>query len=199
MPWGAVAGAVVGAVANKALAPSASSGGGAGTTTNTKEPWAAAAPWIQQNLAQGQQLQQQYTDQPFSQAQQQAYTNQAAQSDYMRQLIPSLLGQMSNQTLGFDRNNPEAKPTAYNFLLNPDGTQNTTNAGLLGSGSMLAAQAGDAAATQAQKDAAAKAAADKAAADKAAADQADALQKLLSAQAGQQTDAYGVYGGTQYR
>jgi hypothetical protein len=92
-----------------------STNGGAGTQTQTKEPWAAAQPWIMNNLQTGQALQNRYAAQPFSDAQNQAYQNQSNQSAYMGALVPSLLGQMSGQQVGFDRSNPNARPQAFNF------------------------------------------------------------------------------------
>jgi hypothetical protein len=89
--------------------------GGAGTQTATKEPWAAAQPWIMNNLQTGQNLQNRYAAQPFSDQQNQAYQNQANQASYMRGLVPSLLGQISGQQVGYDRSNPNARPTAFNF------------------------------------------------------------------------------------
>lgn len=44
-------------------------------TTSVKDPWAAAVPFLQQQLQQGQQLSAQYAAHPFSQAQQTAYGN----------------------------------------------------------------------------------------------------------------------------
>jgi len=149
MPWGAVAGAVASYGLNQLNKPSsASSSLGAGTTQDTKAPWAAAQPWLTQNLQQGQALQNQYAAQPFSAQQQQAYNNQYAQSDYMRSLVPSLLNQMQGQPGGFDISNPTAtKQNAWNW-----------NTGLLGSdaaggaqGSMTTAQAAQAAADAAAK------------------------------------------------
>lgn len=155
MPWGAAVGAVVGAVANKAL--NKDKNGGAGAQTQTKEPWAEAAPWLKQQLAQGQQLQQQYTDQPFSAQQKQAYANQYAQSDYMRQLVPGLLGQMQGQQVGFDRENPTAKPNAWNWLL--DGAGGGAGGAAGGGGGGLLAGMGSMTGAQTQADQAAAAAA----------------------------------------
>lgn len=120
MPWGAVAGAVVGGVVNSAL--SEDKGGGAGASTTSKEPWLMAQPWITQNMQQGQALQNQYQAQPFNPQQQAAYANSAAQSDYMRSLVPSLLGQINQQQVGFDRNNPQARQKPWDW------------AGLMGAG-----------------------------------------------------------------
>jgi len=115
--WGAVAGAAIGVVgsAMSNRGGGSQTNGGAGTQTQTKEPWAAAQPWIMNNLQTGQNLQQRYAAQPFSDAQNQAYQNQANQSAYMGALVPSLLGQMSGQQVGFDRSNPNARPQAFNF------------------------------------------------------------------------------------
>lgn len=109
MAWGAVAGAAVGA-----LAPSLMGGGSEGgqTQTQSKDPWAAAIPWLTQNLQSGQALQAQYAANPFSAQQQQSYGNQFANSDYMRELTGSVLGQM-NQQKPFDRTNPSAKPQGF--------------------------------------------------------------------------------------
>lgn len=120
MTWGAVAGAAVGVVGS---ALTSDKNGGAGTQTATKEPWEAAAPWLRGLLGQGQALNDQYTAQPFSAQQQAAYQNQYGQSDYMRQLIPGLLGQLGQQQVGFDRSNPTARTKGYDFgggLLGPN-------------------------------------------------------------------------------
>jgi hypothetical protein len=123
--WGAVAGAAVGVVGN---ALTSDRNGGAGTQTQSKEPWAAAQPWIMDNLAQGQRLQTAYQNQPFNALQQQAYGNQANQSAYMHGVVPSLLGQISGQQVGFDRSNPNARPTAFNFgAANAAGQQAVAN------------------------------------------------------------------------
>lgn len=115
MTWGAIGGAAVGVVGNALMSDKGGSGGGAGTSTQSKEPWAMAQPWIMSNLVQGQNLQNAYANQPFSALQNQAYNNQNNQSAYMRALVPDLLGQISGQTLGFDRSNPNARPNAFNF------------------------------------------------------------------------------------
>jgi len=112
MSWGAVAGAAVGLVGSSL---SSDKNGGAGTQTATKEPWAAAQPWLLNNLSSGQALQDQYTAQPFSAQQTAAYNNQYGLSDYARTLFPNLLGQISSQQVGFDRSNPSAKPAGYDF------------------------------------------------------------------------------------
>lgn len=114
--WAAVGGAAVGVVGNALMnSGSSQSGGGAGTTTDTKAPWAVAQPWITSNMQSGQALQAKYAAQPFSPQQNAAYQNAFNQGDYMRSLVPSLLGQMQQQPVGFDQNNPNARPSAWNW------------------------------------------------------------------------------------
>lgn len=132
MPWAAAAGALVGSVANKAL-----SNGGAGTNTASKDPWSEAVPWLKANIAQGQSLQNQYQATPFNQQQLNAYANMGNQAQYANSVVPDLLGQISGQQLGFDRSNPSALPTTYNFngLLSSSGSMGATTA--TGSGGLL--------------------------------------------------------------
>lgn len=116
--WGAIGGAAVSVVGGALMGGGGDKNGGAGTQTQSKEPWGPAQPWIMNNLQQGQMLQNAYTAQPFSNAQTQAYNNQGNQSSYMRALVPDLLGQISGQKLGFDRANQNARPNAFNFAGN---------------------------------------------------------------------------------
>lgn len=118
MSWVGIGGAAVSVVGGALMNDGGSSGGGAGSQTQSKEPWAAAQPWIMNNLMQGQALQNAYTAQPFSNLQNQAYNNQGNQSAYMRALVPDLLGQISGQQVGFDRSNQNARPNAFNFAGN---------------------------------------------------------------------------------
>lgn len=121
MPWGAVAGAAIGVIGDS-MNSGGGGGGGGQQQTASKEPWMPVQPWILNNVVQGQNLQNQYTAQPFNAQQTTAYNNQNAQSDYMRAAIPSLLSQMSGKQLGFDRSNPNARPEAFDFntLLSAD-------------------------------------------------------------------------------
>lgn len=89
--------------------------GGAGTSTATKEPWLPAQGWIADNLSSGQALQQQYAKNPQSAEQLAAINNIYGQSDYMRGLVPSLLGQLGQQQVGFDPSNPTARPKAWTW------------------------------------------------------------------------------------
>jgi hypothetical protein len=117
MTWGAIGGAAVSVVGGALMSDGGGKGGGggAGSSSQSRDPWMPAAPWLMNNLVSGQNLQNAYTAQPFSNAQNQAYNNQGNQSAYMRALVPDLLGQISGQTLGFDRSNPNARPNAFNF------------------------------------------------------------------------------------
>lgn len=118
MSWVGIGGAAAGAVVSGVMSDGGGGGGGAGSSTQSKEPWAPAQPWIMNNLMQGQNLQNAYTAQPFSDAQNRAYNNQGNQSAYMRALVPDLLGQIGGQQVGFDRANQNARPNAFNFASN---------------------------------------------------------------------------------
>jgi hypothetical protein len=123
MPWGAVAGAVVGSVANAALKDDGGGGGGGGGSSVSKEPWSAAAPWLQNNIAQGQQLQAQYLANPFSATQQRAYGQQFANSDYMRSLMEAVNSQAGGNR-PFNRGSPGMVPQRYNLPSSRPGMQN---------------------------------------------------------------------------
>jgi hypothetical protein len=113
MPWGVV-GAIGGAVVNNAMAPSGGGGGGS-SQQSSSEPWAMAQPWMMSNIMNGMQQQSQLTAQPFSPQQEAAYDNSYALNDYMRGLVPGLLGQLGGQQVGFDPKNPDARPQAWNW------------------------------------------------------------------------------------
>ena len=89
-------------------------GGDDTETSSQKSPWAPAQPWLQSNIGSGQTLQNFYQKNPFSQAQLNAYGNSAALTDNFRNTSGSLINQMNNMKQ-FDRSNPEAKPTQFNF------------------------------------------------------------------------------------
>lgn len=107
-------GAAIGAVGGL-LSSSGDKNGGAGTQQQSKEPWGPIQPWLLSNALQGIEMQGRYMDQPFSPQQQAAYDNTYRQSDYVRELIPSLLGQMQQQPVGFDPANPLARPKAWDW------------------------------------------------------------------------------------
>ena len=89
---GPVAGAVVGGVMGE--------GGGGGSQTASKEPWAEAAPWIKDNIKTGQDLQRYYQQNPFNSLQQTGYQNQFADLDQFRnQMAPGLMN-FANKLMG---------------------------------------------------------------------------------------------------
>lgn len=137
MPWGAVAGAVAGSAANSLF--SKDKNGGAGSSTASKEPWMDAAPWLRELINQGTDLSNDYAANPFSPVQQQAYSNQYALSDGMRGLIPGLLGQLSGSQVGFDPNNPTARPKSFDFSSILGQNSTGTGYGLQGDRSLLSA------------------------------------------------------------
>lgn len=130
MTWGAVGAAAVSTIGGAMLAD----GGGGGTQSMSKEPWAEAAPWLKQNLQTGQDLQSYYQNNPFNALQQAAYGQLFNQNNYVQGAIPSLLSQLS-QPVGFDRNNPMARPAPIQFpqmgLLSAS-SNGSAPAGLLG-------------------------------------------------------------------
>lgn len=89
-------------------------GGGSAQTTVDKSPWSAAVPWLTNNMQSGQALQNYYSANPFSAAQQGAYNNSFGLSNAYRSALPGLLTQMSQNT-GFDPANPLQKPKGYDF------------------------------------------------------------------------------------
>lgn len=111
MSWGAVAGAAIGAVGG-ALTKDKNGGAGSSTTSNT--PY-ATGDWIKNLAQQGSDLTAGYFANPMSATQTTAYNNQYALSDGMRGLVPSLLGQIGGQQVGFDPSNPTARPQAFDW------------------------------------------------------------------------------------
>jgi hypothetical protein len=108
--FGSLAGPVLGGLLGGAAGGSAQGG----TQTNTRDPWAPAAPWLTQNLQRGQQLQSHYEQNPFNAIQQASYANLLGGNDYINQMTPGLMSQFSRQT-GFDRSNPLQRPQGYQF------------------------------------------------------------------------------------
>jgi len=94
------------------------------SNTNTTQPYAAAQPWINSNIASGQSLQSQYQANPLSLGQISAYGNSLGLTDGFRNQASSLTSQMNNMAQ-FDRNNPTAKPTQFNFTDAPANTSST--------------------------------------------------------------------------
>ena len=69
MSFAAIAGPIAGAVVGGLMSD------GGEQQTATKEPWSAAAPWLRQQLEQGQNLQAYYQQNPWNNLQQTAYQN----------------------------------------------------------------------------------------------------------------------------
>lgn len=90
--------------------------------TQTRTPWAPAQPWLQNNITQGQALQNQYMANPFSQQQQNAFSNSFGMSDAYRAMLPQLLQGLNMGQ--FDRTNPLKRPQAMSFSgFNPQMSQ----------------------------------------------------------------------------
>lgn len=84
------------------------------SSTQTQSPYAAAVPYIDQTINSGMGLQSQYAAQPLSLGQIGAYATSQGLTDGFRSQAGSLTNQMNNMAT-FDRNNPTAKPTQFNF------------------------------------------------------------------------------------
>ena len=102
-----IAGSVIGGLMSK------KSGGGGQTQTASKEPWSAVQPWLMDQISQGQSLQKQYTEQPFSPLQQQAYSNLFNDLDNFRNNVaPGLLSWAGNNMQGgYQRQNASTPGT----------------------------------------------------------------------------------------
>ena len=77
--------------------------------TSSRDPWAPAQPFLKDLLSQGQQLQQQYLQQPFSPQQQAAYNNIGGLLNAVNNSAGGLFGGMTANASGlnnFDRSNP---------------------------------------------------------------------------------------------
>lgn len=106
---GPVAGAVVGGLM---------SDGGGEEQTATKEPWSAAAPWLRENIAQGQNLQAYYQQNPWNSLQQTGYQNIYGDLDNFRSNMAPGLMDFANKLMGQNysrggatmQNKPQAMP-----------------------------------------------------------------------------------------
>lgn len=94
--------------------------------TATKEPWSAAAPWLRQQLEQGQNLQAYYQQNPWNNLQQNAYQNTFSDIDNFRSSMAPGLMDFANRLMGtnYSRggtqpmgNMQQTKPQAMNGLL----------------------------------------------------------------------------------
>lgn len=108
--------------------------------TATKEPWSAAAPWLRENIAQGQNLQAYYQQNPWNSLQQTGYQNIYGDLDNFRNSIAPGMMDFANRLMGTNysrggatmQNKPQAMPRS--------GAQ-SGNGGML-SGLLSAAQPG---------------------------------------------------------
>lgn len=94
--------------------------------TATKEPWSAAAPWLRQQLEQGQNLQAYYQQNPWNNLQQTAYQNTFSDIDQFRNSMAPGLMDFASRLMGqnYSRggaqpmgNMQQIKPQAMNGLL----------------------------------------------------------------------------------
>lgn len=125
---GPVAGAVVGGLM---------SDGGGEQQTATKEPWSAAAPWLRQQLEQGQNLQAYYQQNPWNNLQQTAYQNTFSDIDNFRNSMAPGLMDFANRLMG--QNYSRGGATARMPMGNMQQTKPQAMGGLL---SLLSGQSG---------------------------------------------------------
>jgi hypothetical protein len=94
--------------------------------TATKEPWSAAAPWLRQQIEQGQNLQAYYQQNPWNNLQQTAYQNTFSDIDQFRNSIAPGMMDFANRLMGtnYSRggtqpmgNMQQTKPQAMSGLL----------------------------------------------------------------------------------
>ncbi|HNT40030.1 MAG TPA: hypothetical protein PKO45_13020 [Rubrivivax sp.] len=71
--------------------------------TSSRDPWAPAQPFLLDQLVRGAQLQDQYTQQPFSQAQQTAYGNVGGLLDSLNRAGPGLLQALQHNAGGHNQ------------------------------------------------------------------------------------------------
>ena len=97
---GGPAGASLGGMLGGALDGNEEKNGGAGATSQTRDPWAAAQPYMRQNLQTNANLQKFYEQNPFNAQQKTGYQNQNNTIDQFNgQVAPGLLG-FANQMMG---------------------------------------------------------------------------------------------------
>ena len=99
-----IAGSVIGGLMSK------SSKGKTQTQTQTNDPWGPAQPWMQNNIAYGQELQKHYQDNPFNEIQQAGYKGLLGNLDnFSNNTAPGLLNWVSqNMQGGYQRQNAAA-------------------------------------------------------------------------------------------
>ena len=132
MSFGAVAASVAGAAVGGLM-----SDGGGGEQTATKEPWSAAAPWLRQQIEQGQNLQAYYQQNPWNALQQNAYQNTFSDIDQFRNSMAPGLMDFANRLMG--TNYSRGGTTARMPMGNMQQTKPQAMGGLL---SLLSGQSG---------------------------------------------------------
>ena len=134
MSFAAIAGPIAGSIVGGLMSD------GGEEQTATKEPWSAAAPWLRENIAQGQNLQAYYQQNPWNSLQQTGYQNIYGDLDNFRNSIAPGMMDFANRLMGTNysrggatmQNKPQAMPRS--------GAQ-SGNGGML-SGLLSAAQPG---------------------------------------------------------
>jgi hypothetical protein len=118
--------AILGPIAGSVVGGLMSDSGGGEQQTATKEPWSAAAPWLRENIAQGQNLQAYYQQNPWNNLQQTAYQNTFSDIDNFRSSMAPGLMDFANRLMGtnYSRggtqpmgNMQQTKPQAMGGLL----------------------------------------------------------------------------------
>lgn len=109
------------------------SGDSTQTQTANKDPWAAAQPWMKDNLAQGQQIQKYYQQNPFSEQQKTAYQNLFNGVDNFNQhTAPGLMAFANNgMNSSYQRQTGGAPGSVagYGGEVQPGGVRNSGQAG----------------------------------------------------------------------
>ena len=93
MSFAAIAGPIAGAVVGGLMSDGEQQ-------TATKEPWSAAAPWLRQQLEQGQNLQAYYQQNPWNAPQQTAYQNTFSDIDQFRNSMAPGMMDFANRLMG---------------------------------------------------------------------------------------------------
>ena len=112
-----------------------SSSGSGDSSTQSKEPWSKVQPWLEDNIATGQQLQNYYAQNPFNSIQQGAINNQLSDYDtYRNAIMPGLMG-FANKLMGtnYQRGNATGTSTNNAGLLSGATGGQSGSQGLLGS------------------------------------------------------------------
>lgn len=127
--------AILGPIAGSVVGGLMSDGGE--QQTATKEPWSAAAPWLRQQLEQGQNLQAYYQQNPWNNLQQTAYQNTFSDIDQFRNSMAPGLMDFANRLMG--QNYSRGGATARMPMGNMQQTKPQAMGGLL---SLLSGQSG---------------------------------------------------------